>query len=315
MRTLSLIVCLLTSLTCRAEDLRVLCWNVQEGANHFDRGPEKTLKVIVDSRANLVLMQESCAIADGRPKLGPWLASQLGWHSYQAFGTQLCILTKFEIAETFSHSNWSAIGARIKAPGLEFIAWSCWLDHQCYLPDYWRANPDASLADLLACETTHSKRVKQTLALIARLNAYRHLDGRVPLLVGGDWNCPSHLDYGAESHSLHHNQSLPLPSSLALEQVGFTDTFRTVHPSVLKTPGITWSPLYRTEPKTHKPLPMDRIDRLYLRATQLKPISATTYPQQLENPRIHHAQRQFPSDHAAVLTVLRQVTPTPARGR
>jgi hypothetical protein len=219
----------------------------------------------------------------------------------------LCILTKFEIAETFSHPAWNAIGARIKGPaGLEFIAWSCWLDYRCYLPDYWHANPDASPADLLACETTHSARATQTHAILARLKKLRHLDGPLPLLVGGDWNCPSHLDYGKETHRLHRNLTLPLPSSLAFEQAGLTDTFRTLHPSPLATPGATWSPLYRTEPKTRKPMPMDRIDRLYLRASGLKPVSATLYPQRLESAAIRRAKRQFPSDHAAVLTVLRR---------
>jgi endonuclease/exonuclease/phosphatase family metal-dependent hydrolase len=312
MKTFSVWVCLLATLISRAEDLRVLNWNVQEGANRFEQGPEKALKVIRDSGANLVLMQESEDIAGERPNLGPWLASQLGWQAYQRIGTQLCILTKFEIAETFSHPDWNAIGARIKAPGLEFIAWSCWLDYHCYLPDYWHAKPDASPAELLACETIHSERAKQTHALIARLKKLRHLDGSLPLLVGGDWNSPSHLDYGAETQHLHRKLTLSLPSSLALEQAGFTDTFRAIHPSALKTPGSTWSPLYRMEPHTRKPLPMDRIDRLYLRASRLKPISAKTFPQHLEGTRVRHAQRLFPSDHAAVLTVLRQV-PAAAR--
>jgi hypothetical protein len=61
----------------------VLSWNVQEGANRFDQGPEKVLEVIKASGANLVLMQESYDIAGDRPKLGPWLASQLGWQAHQ----------------------------------------------------------------------------------------------------------------------------------------------------------------------------------------------------------------------------------------
>ena len=308
MTVIRVVFCLLAASHCLAEDLRVLSWNVQKGANRFVNGPEKALKVIQNSGANLVLLQESDDIAGDRPQLGPWLASQLGWHAHQSIGTHLCILTQFEIVETFLHPAWNAIGARIKAPGLEFIAWSCWLDYRSYLPDYWHAKPDATLAELLACETTHSERAKQTQSLLARFKKLRHLDGPLPLVVGGDWNCPSHLDYGAETRRLHHDLTLPLPSSLAFEQAGFIDSFRAVHPSVIKTPGITWSPLYRTEPNTHRPMPMDRIDRVYLRATQLRPVSATTYPQQLESARIRRDKRLFPSDHAAVLIVLRQVT-------
>ena len=307
MRLFPLLCFALAPLTCPAEDLRVLCWNVQRGANAFERGPEKALQVIRDSAANVVLMQESYDIDGDRPLLGPWLATQLGWNSYQGSSPHLCILTKFPILKTFTHTAWNGVGARIKTPDIECVVWSCWIDSESYLPDFWHAHPDSTAEELLACETTHSARFKQIQTILARLKKLKHLDDRVPLLVGGDWNCPSHLDYGPDTRKLHRGLTLRLPCSLAFEQAGLMDTFRAIYPSALKTPGETWSPLYRWEPKTRKPMPMDRIDRLYLRGPQLRPVSAIVYPKKLENPKLHPAKRQFPSDHSAVLTVLRPV--------
>jgi endonuclease/exonuclease/phosphatase family metal-dependent hydrolase len=284
-----------------AEPLSVLLWNVQRGANLFANGPEKALKVIRDSKANLVLMQESYDIDGERPELGVWLAAQLGWRAHQGSSPHLCILTKFEIVKTFKHEAWHGIGAHIRTPQGDLLAWSCWIDHRAYLPDYLTENPRASLAELLACETTDSDRAKQTAALLARLKRLGHLDSPLPLLVGGDWNSPSHLDYGPDTRHLHRGHVIPLPSSLAFEQAGFTDTFRQVHPSALKKPGMTWTPIGRTNPKTRQPVALDRIDRLYLRGG-LRPVTATTLPNPLEKDTIRKADRAFPSDHCAVLT-------------
>lgn len=289
-------------LTAAAENLSVLVWNVQRGANLFDQGPEKALKVIRDAKANLVLMQESYDIDGDRPTLGLWLASQLGWQAHQGSSPHLCILTKFAIVETFKHEGWHGIGARIRTPQGDFLAWSCWIDYRAYLPDFLTENPTATLAELMACETTGSDRAKQTTALLARLKKLGHLDSPLPLLVGGDWNSPSHLDYGPDTKHLHHGHVIPLPSSLAIEQAGFTDTFRQVHPSPLKYPGMTWTTINRTNRKTHQPVALDRIDRLYLRGSGLRPVTATTLPSPLEKDTIRKVSRSFPSDHCAVLT-------------
>lgn len=290
-----------TAATGTSGPLRVLVWNIERGANPYTDGPEKALKVIRDSGADLVLMQESYDIADDRPLLGPWLATQLGWHSHQGNSPHLCILSRFPIAETFKHEPGHGIGARIQAPGGDILAWSCWIDYRAYLPDYLTENPAATLDQLLALETQASERVRQTTALLARLKRLGQLGSTLPLLVGGDWNSPSHLDYGPDTKHLHRGHVIPMPCSLAFAQAGFTDTFRTVHPSALKQPGITWTPIGRTRGNPRKPVALDRIDRLYLRGPGLRPVAATTLPAVFERDSIKRAARTFPSDHCAVL--------------
>ena len=137
-----------------------------------------------------------------------------------------------------------------------------------------------------------------------------HLKSDVPLLVGGDWNSPSHLDYRDSTKHLHQNQVLPIPTSTALMNVGLIDTLRKVHPNPIKTPGVTWSPLVRTNKKTGKPSPLDRIDRLYLKSTSLVANHATTLPKLLEDEALPKAKRLFPSDHSAVKITLTVANPS-----
>lgn len=66
-------------------------------------------------------------------------------------------------------------------------------------------------------------------------------------------------------------------------------------------PGITWTPLSMKNVETGKPEPMDRIDRLYLKGSSLRILSAKTLPEKLEEESIPKTRRLFPSDHCAVL--------------
>ena len=130
--------------------LRVLVWNVLHGANDVDNGPEEALGVIKEAKPHVVLLQESYDIDGQRPKLGAWLAGELGWNQYQGESTHLCVLTPYEFDTTFFHHEWHGVGAKLKnSNGREFIAWSIWIDWRSYITYELRSNPDISDEELL----------------------------------------------------------------------------------------------------------------------------------------------------------------------
>ena len=291
--------------------LKVLVWNAWRGGNEVTEGPEKILKVIRDSEADVVLMQESYDINGERPLLGAWLAEQLGWNQYQGESPHLCVLTRCEIAETFDHEPWHGVGARlVHASGREFLAWSIWLDYRAYIPYVIRDNPQISDGDLLKSEFESSQRLPQAERLLARIEELGHLDSNLPLLVGGDWNTPSHLDWTRDTATVFkRRRDLDLPVSLLVESNDFRDVYRMLHPDPVHHPGITWSPMFRgTEEKEQG---FDRIDRLYLhdycRDWKLVPVSTTVYPEVWEDVEIAVPDRTFPSDHSAVLVEMKFV--------
>ncbi|MEC9476552.1 MAG: endonuclease/exonuclease/phosphatase family protein [Planctomycetota bacterium] len=303
------------------ETLRVLVWNVLRGGNRVVDGAEKALAVIRASDADLVLMQESYDIDGDRPLLGAWIAEQLGWNQWQANSPHLCILSRFDITERFTHEPWHAVGARlVDDQGRDFVAWSIWIDYRDYITGTLRDTPDISDGDLLESEFVRSSRLPEAQRIIARLKELGHLDLSVPLLVGGDWNTPSHLDWTVDTSRVYkRRRPIDLPVSLAMAEAGFTDTFRTVHPNPVQRPGITWSPMYRTSGA--KDQGFERIDRLYIHEPdpgnddedggkarwRLEPVAGQVYPLVWEDEAIPVAERQFPSDHGAVLMELRFV--------
>ena len=312
-----------------ADTMRVLVWNVLNGGNSVVDGAEKALAVIRDSGADVVLMQESYDIEGERPLLGAWLAEQLGWNQWQANSPHLCILTRFEIAERFTHEPWHAVGARlVDDRGRDFLAWSIWIDYRDYITTKLRDTPDITDGDLLESEFVRSQRLPQAQRIIAQLETLGHLDLSIPLLVGGDWNTPSHLDWTLDTSRVYkRRRALDLPVSLAMADAGFVDSFRTVHPNPVQRPGITWSPMYRTSGGEDQGF--ERIDRLYIHRPdaandgegdgegdgeagdktrwKLEAVAGHVYPVAWEDHTIPVSERQFPSDHGAVLMELRVV--------
>ena len=302
----------------KPDTLRVLAWNVLHGANDVGQGPEKALAVIRESGADVVLMQESYDIDGDRPKLGAWLAEQLGWNQWQGDSPHLCILTRYDIAETFAHEPWHGVGARlVDDAGRSFIAWSIWLDYRAYITYALRENPDLSDADLIALESVGSSRLPEATRIVARLKALGQLESPIPVLVGGDWNTPSHLDWTLDTSRVYkRRRDLSLPVSVLMKDSGFVDTYRVVESNPVQSPGITWSPMFRMS--GGKDQGFERIDRIYLKdpvvdgsggvdrteprtAATLQPLAGTVYPLVWERDEIPVLERSFPSDHGAVL--------------
>ena len=292
--------------------LRVLVWNVLHGANDVDQGAEKALAIIRSAEPDIVLLQESYDIDGDRPRLGEWLAGELGWNQHQAQSTHLCVLTPMELEATFFHDVWHGVGALLRdSEQRELLAWSIWIDYRAYLGYELRDNPDMSDETLLAAEDQRSNRLQQSKAIIAHLQESGQLASEVPLLVGGDWNTPSHLDWIKDTTRVYKNRrNLALPVSLAMADAGFTDTFRTVHPNAVQYPGITWSPMFRGPNHGEEGVEQafHRIDRLYLKnpanavdGWSLRPVAGAVLPLIWEDDLIPIEQRMFPSDHGALL--------------
>ena len=302
----------------QGDDLRVMVWNVLHGANDVNQGAEKTLKIIRETKPDIVLLQESYDINGERPKLGAWLAEELGWNEHQADSTHLCVLTPLDIETTFFHDPWHGVGAKLKdSKGRELIVWSIWIDYRSFITYTLRSQPDISDEDLLAGEEVGSNRKQQAEAIIKHLKESGQLSINIPLLVGGDWNCPSHLDWTTDTSRVYkRRRAMNLPVSSAMSKAGFTDAFRMIYPNPVQHPGITWSPMYRTKGEGENQVEQgfERIDRLYLKnPSQLKsgwtlqPVAGHVLPTIWEDESIPVIERDFPSDHGALIMDLKWV--------
>ena len=85
----------------------------------------------------------------------------------------------------------------------------------------------------------------------------------------GDFNAPSHRDWTDATVGMrpHVTQPFDWPTSVATEQIGLVDAYRSVYPDPVTHPGLTW-PADRPFVDGYNPAadghPEDRIDLMYV---------------------------------------------------
>ena len=91
----------------------------------------------------------------------------------------------------------------------------------------------------------------------------------LPVVLLGDFNAPSHRDWTDATVGMrpHVTQPFDWPTSVATEQVGLVDAYRSVYPDPVTHPGLTW-PADRPFVDGYNPAadghPEDRIDFMYV---------------------------------------------------
>jgi hypothetical protein len=86
------------------------------------------------------------------------------------------------------------------------------------------------------------------------------LDAGVPTFFTGDFNSPSHRDWtrpAVQARGLPY--PIRWPVSVTMEDVGFVDSYRAIHPDPVADPGFTWTPGYPAPYVTPSEV-FDRID-------------------------------------------------------
>ncbi|MFI9613397.1 HAD-IA family hydrolase [Streptomyces sp. NPDC052023] len=262
--------------------LRVMSWNLWLAGSYVDDRRAKQIKVVRDTGADVVALQETAGTASRE------LAEALGWHHHTA-GENLGIISRHPVIAHHGDPDvafYGAAGARILVgPGREVDVWTAHLHCTPYGP-YESAFDGLGADELIAHEEVRLGQMRDALRRIAEAG-----DDGVPVVLAGDFNCPSHLD----------RRDVGWPVTRAAEEAGLRDSYREAHPDPVTAPGHTWSPIHRLhEDGSGRPEPQDRID--YVLHRGLRVLDSRTYV--AGTPRVWPdvAGNDWPSDHAAVVT-------------
>lgn len=274
-----------------AVDLQVMSFNIEWGGGHvrFDSVTE----AIRQSGADIVGIQE----AEGNLRR---LAQSLGWH----YNERNYVVSRFPLIDPpGGEGRYLLVEV---APGRAVALANVHLPSDPYGP-YW-VRDGRDLDEVLALERqARLPKIGPTLEALPPLAVQG-----MPVFLTGDFNAPSHRDWtaaavGTRQHLLY---AVDWPVSQALEQAGFRDAWRAVHPDPLSAPGLTWfagRPAIETwNPGPDEPL--DRIDFIW----SAGPAEAVTARLVGEpgGPGVEVAVAPWPSDHRAVLVRFR-ATPAP----
>lgn len=248
--------------------LDVLVFNIE-----YSGGPE-TDRVIRRLDADVVGVLESYARL-------PEIARRTG---YRYYNTSLQILSKYPILEP-SEGNGSYSFIEVE-PGYAVAFCNVHLDYVKWGP--------RMLANGVPLEQVLATEERVRLSSMERpIEAMTQpVDEGYPVILTGDFNEPSGLDYTEEAIRTRKgiSEPVPWPVSEELLELGFRDTYREIHPDPVKTPGITHR---RTE---------ERIDYVYAAGD-----STTLDSRLIGEPGGEDVEREFEpwtSDHRAVLSTL-----------
>lgn len=194
-------------------------------------------------------------------------------------GTDVCVLSKYPIREVvtglFTVPGGIDMKVRIDVEGCDVLLYPAHLDYThyaCYLPRgydgvTWRklsapeCDPEAVLRMNRA--STRDEAIAAFLEEVSRERADL-------ILLAGDFNEPSHLDWTDATRGMwdHNGCVIPWDSSVQLCGAGFRDVYREIHPDPVTHPGFTYpadNPAKAVKELTWAPEAdeRDRIDFIY----------------------------------------------------
>lgn len=257
--------------------IKLLAWNIWHGGRETGttEGVARVVDIIQQSGADIICMVETYGS-------GPIIADSLGYYFYLR-SSNLSIMSRFPIGKTidmFRPFNYG--GAEIHLAENQMIrVHPLWIH---YLPDMNNLKKDEIPNDsLLAWEwKTRGTEIRGILDL---MKSELEQSDDIPVIMAGDYNSASHIDWTHETRDLHRGRSIEWPVSKQMDNAGLNDAYRMIYPDVRTHLGHTWSPVF-------KGAWQDRIDYVYFKGTKISPVNAKV---------IDTYKDRFPSDHAAVL--------------
>lgn len=270
----------------QATQIKIMSWNIWHGGlhgtetNNYEKDTANTiniLKVIQQHNPDIIFMQETYCC-------GMEIAKQAGFKYSWRASSNLSIHSKFPIIDTIHiYKDFNSQGVKIKVVDKEIYCFNIWLH---YLPDYG-SNADSLQAHELI-ENEKATRYAEIKSILEEINLYSQNADSIPVVMGGDFNSGSHLDWIESTKKNHHRKVVEWPVSLEMEKGGFNDSYRKINPDPLVKPGLTW--LWG---KTH-----DRIDYIYYKGENLKILDSKVIK---DDP----LGGFFNSDHKAVLSTFK----------
>ena len=248
-------------------------------------GLQRVIDIIKSSNADVVGLIETYGS-------GEEIADSLGYYFY-LISSNLSIMSRYPITETikaFRPFNFG--GAKLDlGNGKELVFLDTWLH---YLPDYGRHIVEGKMTSEELVSDESKTRHSEVKHILKEIKPYLNNANSVPVIMLGDFNSGSHLDWIEETKGQHFGYAIEWPVSKEMLKVGFGDSYREMNINPLKDPGFTWSP--QAANSSDKYGVMDRIDYIYYIGNQLEPLYSTV---------IDYHPVMYPSDHAAVVTTFR----------
>ncbi len=266
--------------------VKVLQWNIWEGGVHLGNdGVSRITDLIKATHADIITMQEAYGSQQH-------IAGSLKYFMHTASPKDnLAVYSRYPITEIpASYKTFNSNPVKITLPnGRELLINGCWLRYASN-PEYTSIYPDTGLDPKLWVSADSALSLIDMQNIIEKDTKPYIKNQDIPVIIGGDFNSCSHLDWTKAAAPLHFGYGpIAFPTSRYLLSEGYKDSFREMNPNEVARPEGTWAVIYGQSQ-------VCRIDFLYYKGKGIKALASKNIK---TAPEIDDV---WASDHAAVLT-------------
>lgn len=238
-----------------ANRLRVLQFNTWSQGTVVDGGSQGVRQTIDEMNPDIVLLQE----IRGQKFIDETIAylKEKGKTYYgHSLNVSTAFMSKYPIdsirgSKELGKDSYAFVKASVHIHGIQFVFYSAHFDwkHLAHLnikgvDGHASANPRIKIkpwTDMkqILAENALSRRPVEIETIIQ--DAQKELDQNHVVIIGGDLNEPSHLDWKKNTRHLrdHHGMVVNWPVSAAMKKAGYKDCYRTIYPNAVTHPGFT----------------------------------------------------------------------------
>lgn len=236
------------------KDLTVLQWNIWQEGTMVDGGYEAIVNEIVRLRPDFVTFSEvrNYRNVDFTKRLAASLREK-GETYYSFYAYDSGLLSRYPIIDSMTvfpekgdHGSIYKLLANVD--GHKIAVYTAHLDYlSCayynvlgYDGSTWEKIPITNSVDEILRINEASLRDDAIRAFIGE--AAKDLSNGYSVIIGGDFNEPSHLDWLERNKNLNGRQGMVIPWTVStlLEQAGYKDAYRERYPDPVSHPGITY---------------------------------------------------------------------------
>ena len=236
-------------------DVKVLQLNLWHGLSQVPGGYQGFIGLLDSINPDIVFL---CEIKDGQKFIPQVIGEMKARHKHyygEAFDLSVGVLTKFKPDSVVKcctvpgNEERTMVKLLVTIAGHQMAFYSCHLDHrhyECYLPRGYSGTTWKKIEKPVTDEQT-----------ILRANRLAYRDESIEafleearkdcalgrsVVIGGDFNEPSHLDWKSDTQGLwdHNGAVVRWDCSFMLQKAGFKDVYREKYPDPVRCPGFTF---------------------------------------------------------------------------
>jgi exodeoxyribonuclease III len=287
--------------------LRVMTLNMWGGALHAGRSMVDNVAALRAADADVIVLQETwlpdisgCAsetCVENARGLVCDIAAELGLHCHEQRGPAVRGAMATLSRHPVTGATASGLGVTLDVGGRAVAVFNIHLPDAPYQPYQIARIPYDGAPWIDTADDAIASANAARGHVIDLLERELPADGASPVIVAGDFNEPSHLDWTPRAVAAGL-QPLPVawPATRRLRALGFTDAYRAIHKDEVGRSGATWSAL-QTVGEKH-----DRIDFVFARGAGMVVRDASVIGEQ--GPASDIAVSTWPSDHRGVVATL-----------